>query len=192
MTSAQPRQTLTRFDRRSDFLSSFPFFSFLLSLSSFPSRLLSPRAVLSHITLSRTSIYATLHHHRASTSINATMTATGPSNFGPLTTIFTPPSWCSNERWIAHDSTKGGTLLRWGATCDSGTIGFASECYPDGWSGSNASALSYKGFSPGLACPSGFTGAASASHIEQSNHFVLSEYITDLGQHDLATACCPR
>ncbi|CAI7566656.1 unnamed protein product [Penicillium pancosmium] len=120
------------------------------------------------------------------------MTATGPSNFGPLTTIFTPPSWCSNERWIAHDSTQGGTLLRWGATCDSGTIGFASECYPDGWSGSNASALSYKGFSPGLACPSGFTGAASASHIEQSDHFVLSEYITDLGQHDLATACCPR
>ncbi|KAJ5980131.1 hypothetical protein N7481_007429 [Penicillium waksmanii] len=120
------------------------------------------------------------------------MTATGPSNFGPLTTIFSPPAWCSNERWIAHDSTQGGTLLRWGATCESGTIGFASECYPTGWTGSNASALSYKGFSPGLACPSGFTGAASASHIEQSDHFVLSEYITDLGQHDLATACCPK
>ncbi|KAJ5109889.1 hypothetical protein N7532_002534 [Penicillium argentinense] len=119
------------------------------------------------------------------------MTATGPSNFGPLTTIFSAPNSCFHEKWVRHNTQRNGTVLRWGVGCDSGTVDFDSNCFPSGWTGSNASALSYKGFSPGLACPYGFTGAASASHIEKSDRFVLSEYITDLGKHDIATACCP-
>ncbi|KAJ6088460.1 hypothetical protein N7486_009721 [Penicillium sp. IBT 16267x] len=118
------------------------------------------------------------------------MTTTS-ANFGPLTTTFTPPSDCFTEQWIRHNTNS--TVLAWGPTCEAAKIGYASSCYPTGWSGSksNDSNLNYKAFSPGLICPSGFTATFSASHIQATKSFLLSEYVTSLGKDDVATVCCP-
>ncbi|KAJ6016880.1 hypothetical protein N7451_000259 [Penicillium sp. IBT 35674x] len=113
------------------------------------------------------------------------------ANFGPLTTTFTPPSDCFTEQWIKHNTNS--TVLAWGPTCDGAKVGYASSCYPSGWSGSKSddSNLNYKAFSPGLICPSGFTASFSASHIHQTKSFLLSEYVTSLGKDDIASVCCP-
>ncbi|KAJ5809298.1 uncharacterized protein N7503_001516 [Penicillium pulvis] len=113
------------------------------------------------------------------------------ANFGPLTTTFTPLPDCFTEQWIRHNTNS--TVLAWGPTCDGGKIGYASSCYPTGWSGSKSddSNLNYKGFSPGLICPYGFTASFSASHIHQTKSFLLSEYLTSLGKDDIASVCCP-
>ncbi|KAJ5667319.1 hypothetical protein N7507_003183 [Penicillium longicatenatum] len=118
------------------------------------------------------------------------MTTTS-ANFGPLTTTFTPPSDCFTEQWIQHNTNS--TILAWGPTCDAAKVGYASSCYPTGWSGSKSddSNLNYKAFSPGLICPSGFTATFSASHIQATKSFLLSEYVTSLGKNDVATVCCP-
>ncbi|KAJ5144398.1 hypothetical protein N7526_001906 [Penicillium atrosanguineum] len=102
------------------------------------------------------------------------MTTSSP-NFGPLTTTFTPPPDCFQEQLVQHNTNS--TLLQWGPTCDSGKVGFAASCYPSGWSGekSNDTNLKYKGFSPGLICPSGFTATFSGSHIKEFKSFLLSE-----------------
>ncbi|KAJ5638434.1 hypothetical protein N7528_000824 [Penicillium herquei] len=118
------------------------------------------------------------------------MTTSSP-NFGPLTTTFTPPADCFSEKWIRHNTNS--TILVWGPTCNAGKIGYASSCYPSGWSGSKANDtnLNYKAFSPGLICPSGFTPTFSASQIQRTKSFLLSEYVTSLGKNDVATVCCP-
>ncbi|KAJ5718307.1 hypothetical protein N7488_003953 [Penicillium malachiteum] len=98
------------------------------------------------------------------------MTTSYP-NFGPLTTTFTPPADCFSAKWIEH--TTSSTILTWGPTCNAGKIGYASSCYPSGWSGSKANDtnLNYKAFSPGLICPSGFTPMFSASQIQRTNGY---------------------
>jgi hypothetical protein len=135
-------------------------------------------------------IYVLSAFFSAGNAPSSTMTTTS-ANFGPLTTTFTPPSDCFTEQWIQHNTNS--TILAWGPTCDAAKVGYASSCYPTGWSGSKSdnSNLNYKAFSPGLICPSGFTATFSASHIQATKSFLLSEYVTSLGKNDVATVCCP-
>ncbi|KAJ5570186.1 uncharacterized protein N7459_009616 [Penicillium hispanicum] len=118
------------------------------------------------------------------------MTTTA-GNFGPLTTVFPPPSDCTSQTWVAHNANA--TMLRWGPTCATGSVGYATSCYPSGWSGSKAndSSNTYKAFYPGWYCPSGWTGAFSASDIQKTSSFLLSEFVTSLAAHDAVTVCCP-
>ncbi|KAJ5126019.1 hypothetical protein N7448_005328 [Penicillium atrosanguineum] len=110
------------------------------------------------------------------------------SNFGPLTTRFEPPQDCFDEKWYQHDSSR--QMLRWGADCNSGTVGFASSCFPPGWVGFSSNAdIAWKGFYPGLGCPSGFQSAAAVTGSKSGNELVT--FLTDLGEYDVATACCP-
>jgi hypothetical protein len=109
------------------------------------------------------------------------------SNFGPLTTPFEPPQDCFDEKWYEHDANK---KLRWGASCSSGTLGFASSCFPPGWVAYESNGdIPWKGFYPGLGCPSGFESAAAVTGSKSGN--VLVTFLTDLGEYDVATACCP-
>lgn len=115
---------------------------------------------------------------------------TSLSHFGPLTTTFTPPADCFTEKWVQYNTNK--TVLRWGAACGTATYGYDSSCYPSGWSDIVTGRPNYKGFSPGLACPSGWSSALDGSSmVEQSESFRLSKFITSLGEHEVATACCP-
>ncbi|KAJ6122017.1 hypothetical protein N7512_004482 [Penicillium capsulatum] len=116
------------------------------------------------------------------------MTATA-GHFGPLTTIFTPPFDCFLEKWVQY--TAHTTVLRWGAACGPATYAYDSSCYPPGWSNATTGRPNYKGFSPGLICPSGWTSAIDGSSIGNSNSFYLSHFVTSLGPHEIATACCP-
>ncbi|KAJ5669344.1 hypothetical protein N7462_010414 [Penicillium macrosclerotiorum] len=78
---------------------------------------------------------------------------TKTTDFGPLIILFVPPKSCSTASWVAR--TNGSTLLRWGAACTAGSVGFDSDCFPDGWSGSNSSNILNKAFNPGWGCPDG-------------------------------------
>ncbi|KAJ5127685.1 hypothetical protein N7448_008464 [Penicillium atrosanguineum] len=116
---------------------------------------------------------------------------TSVSNFGALTTTFSAPTDCSVEKWVQHNSNA--TSLRWGVECTSNTIAYASSCYPPGWSGANNNtALAYKGFSPGLACPYGWRPVTSASSIHRDQGWnPLNSYITSIADDEIATLCCP-
>ncbi|KAJ5203885.1 uncharacterized protein N7498_004764 [Penicillium cinerascens] len=116
---------------------------------------------------------------------------TSTTNFGALTTTWAPPSNCAVAKWVQHNTHAA--ILHWGAGCESGTLGYASTCYPTGWSGSaNNTALSYKGFSPGLDCPSGWGSVTSTSGGPQSQGWnPFKAYITKLAHDEIATVCCP-
>lgn len=116
------------------------------------------------------------------------MTTTA-GHFGPLTTTFTPPSDCFHEKWVQYNTKL--TVLRWGAACGPGTYAYDSTCYPSGWSDATTGSPDYKAFSPGLACPSGWTSAVDGSKVGNTKSFFLSDYVTNLGPHEVATACCP-
>jgi hypothetical protein len=116
---------------------------------------------------------------------------TSLTNFGALTTTFSPLADCAVEKWVQHNTIS--TYLHWGAGCETGTVGYASSCYPPGWSGSgNNTALSYKGFSPGLACPSGWQPVTSTSSVHRGQGWnPLNSYITSMADDEIATVCCP-
>lgn len=116
---------------------------------------------------------------------------TSVENFGALTTTFTPPSDCSTEKWVQHHTDEA--ILRWGAGCESNTFAYNSSCFPTGWSGAaNNTALAYKGFSPGLACPYGWEVEFSTSSIHRGQGWnPLNSYITSLADDEIATVCCP-
>lgn len=95
------------------------------------------------------------------------------TNFGPLTTTFTPPSSCSSTAFWRDD---GDPHIF--DTCDSGVALVNSDCYPDGWD-NEAETRSLGYFSPGNVCPHAWTTACEV----------------DIGVRPAgrsAFLCCPR
>jgi hypothetical protein len=92
------------------------------------------------------------------------------TNFGPLTSTFTPAPACATSTQILQLAFSGTpTLLAYNVQCAVPTVGsacFPSEAQLDArvssvWSDPGNNFLGY--FSPGLACPSGWTTAGIAA-----------------------------
>ena len=94
------------------------------------------------------------------------------SSARPLTTIFTPPTWCSDVLYTHMPVSTYGILystLYWRGTNSPGVpSGSRSACYPADWNALNPYPGPW-GYSPGV-CPAGysaFTSGSSSSDGEQ-------------------------
>ncbi|OQD84997.1 hypothetical protein PENANT_c011G05772 [Penicillium antarcticum] len=93
------------------------------------------------------------------------------AHFGPLTTTFSPPSKCATANWVSYNTDNA--LLAWGAVCVTKGVptgatsakvwNWASSCYPDGIKGVFTGAGVNNVFTPGNACPSGWTANYTTS-----------------------------
>ncbi|KAJ5166440.1 uncharacterized protein N7482_005221 [Penicillium canariense] len=112
---------------------------------------------------------------------------TTTTDFGPLTSIFSAPTGCATEQWVARQASS--TWLRWGAGCNGKRVGYDSNCFPPGWSAGNSTTVLNKAFNPGYACPSGYTTHANATGTAATKQY--GEYIGSIGTDSLAILCCP-
>lgn len=131
------------------------------------------------------------------------------TNFGPLTTTFTPPSDCSSLRLFEHVDGTDGFYGAWGESCrpgEEGGLGIiqARTCYPEKL-GSYYIASGHPAwstlpvFSPGTACPAGWTTACSVVRSQgdkapaKTSTTTASWAMWNLAEDgQTALACCPK
>ena len=131
------------------------------------------------------------------------------TNFGPLTTVFTPPDDCSTA--YVHAAGEG-LYGFWGSSCEIDTKGSVpgsnpaprATCVPgnhgDYYAGADSAIFtSIPVYSPGLVCPAGWTSACSISRIKGGAPPSTGRFVTpadyyiwnQLREGETATACCP-
>ncbi|KAJ5116172.1 hypothetical protein N7456_000520 [Penicillium angulare] len=129
-----------------------------------------------------------------------TTTAETISNFGPLTTTFTPSPGCFTEKWMYYTSDKAD--LVWGSACgflnsSIPLIQPATTCWPDGYNkaveylGVHSSANINGVFSPGNVCPSGWTVAYNSTYGQGVGTYNVGANTVTMQTGDILTACCP-
>ena len=131
------------------------------------------------------------------------MTTTNPTNYGPLTTTFTPSPNCFTETWIYHNDPQFAELS-WGVACtpsSSGVLLFsnAPSCFPEGYvnimnSYPNNPGTINQVFSPAYVCPYGWTVAASSTWGTpngKANYQLGMNFVT-MDVDDILSVCCPR
>ncbi|KAJ6031014.1 hypothetical protein N7540_001746 [Penicillium herquei] len=137
-------------------------------------------------------------------------TNSNPSNYGPLTTTFTPAPDCFAEKWVSHDDSSSlEAVLSWGAACStSGSasiahITAADSCYPEGYINVWRTRSVNPGtinevFSPGYICPSGWEavytstyGSAIPTTAYGARDVLIGANYVTLVANDILTACCP-
>ncbi|CAI7635276.1 unnamed protein product [Penicillium pancosmium] len=123
------------------------------------------------------------------------------SNFGPLTTTFSPHSGCTTANWVSYN--KDNALLAWGAVCVTQGVpsgltsakvwNWASSCYPEGIRGVFTGEGINNVFTPGYICPSGWTAnyTTSAGQRGLSPSFNIGLMGATVGESQTATICCP-
>ncbi|OGE48289.1 hypothetical protein PENARI_c030G07265 [Penicillium arizonense] len=123
------------------------------------------------------------------------------ANFGPLTTTFSPPSWCATANWVSYNTDNA--LLAWGAVCVTRGVptgatsakvwNWASTCYPEGIKGVFTGEGVNNVFTPGNACPSGWTAnyTTSAGQRGLSPSYNIGLMGATVGDSQVATICCP-
>ena len=123
------------------------------------------------------------------------------ANFGPLTTTFPPPSWCTTANWVSYNTDNA--LLAWGAACLTQSVptglpsakvwNWASSCYPEGIKGVFTGEGVNNVFTPGNVCPSGWTATytTSAGQRGLSPSYNIGLMGATVGDSQIATVCCP-
>lgn len=133
----------------------------------------------------------------AAASIGNTNGRAESDNLGPLMTIFTPPSACSNPLAlsISFDSAYKITkvlLLAGGVKCKGDTaIPDIASCWPQVTNSramTGTGALGFDGlgyYSPGIYCPSGYFNAYQEEGPEST------DFIYSIGPSETIAGCCP-
>ncbi|KAK3949234.1 hypothetical protein QBC32DRAFT_349688 [Pseudoneurospora amorphoporcata] len=112
------------------------------------------------------------------------------SVLGPLTTTFTPPPECTQCYELAGGEKRGNTCRAYAEDC----LGIPrASCLPQASNAISDVELPWGFFSPGLACPSGWTTAGptiSYGQIEKDD--VVGNIVNVLEAGETAGFCCPR
>ncbi|KAJ5263203.1 hypothetical protein N7478_010808 [Penicillium angulare] len=127
-----------------------------------------------------------------------TTTAANWSNFGPLTTTFTPSPDCFTEKWIRQTSVTA--ILSWGEFCttsdSTAELSAAPSCFPTGIFNAQSSVTNWgtmnEVFSPGYYCPYGWSAAYNTTYGSGYGWYNLGAQSVTLGTDDIVTACCPE
>ncbi|KAK0746462.1 hypothetical protein B0T18DRAFT_294025, partial [Schizothecium vesticola] len=107
---------------------------------------------------------------------------------GPLTTTFTPPPQCSVGVGICSTC----NVVFYGQTCVSSGAQDGTTCWPPTTSGALAPKPTLQGwgfYSPGIACPSGYTSRCSAVADSEREPGWPMQFL--LAPGETAVGCCP-
>ena len=107
---------------------------------------------------------------------------------GPLTTTFTPPPQCSVGVGICSTC----NVVFYGQTCVSSGAQDGTTCWPPTTSGALAPKPTLQGwgfYSPGIACPSGYTSRCSAVADSEREPGWPLQFL--LAPGETAVGCCP-
>jgi hypothetical protein len=129
-------------------------------------------------------------------------------NYGPLTTIFTPPPSCSTlllKEYGELEAKYGwfGFHANWGVKCTTDTSNHLvgeidSSCFPEGWFRlwrSSTGTATTHAFSPGLFCPYGWATVYTVNRHEgftsSFSLYGLQDMWEMLKAGQTAVMCCP-
>ncbi|KAK1759873.1 hypothetical protein QBC47DRAFT_398674 [Echria macrotheca] len=111
-------------------------------------------------------------------------------NFGPLTTLFVPATYCWNTCWVPGDTSS--VKYRSVCTVYDGLCYPTGGCMPTAESASPYATWSYGGyFSPGLVCPHAWTTIASFTSGMSEDGSGAQDIVSRLSDGETAAYCCP-